>query len=61
MNSFASFQLQPVGHTGTDAITTISTTSAAATGDTEERDIRPERTCTATTEPNNTTFAMPRC
>lgn len=48
-------------HTGTDAITTISTTSAAATGDTEETDTRPERMRTATTEPNNTTSPMPRC
>jgi len=51
----------PGDHTGTDVITTISTTSAAATGDTEERDTRPERMRTATTEPNNTTSAMPRC
>lgn len=46
----------PGGPTGTDATTTISTTNATATGDTEERDTRPERTHTATTEPNNTTF-----
>ncbi|KAG7214682.1 hypothetical protein INR49_010574 [Caranx melampygus] len=50
----------PGDHTDTDATITISTTSAAATGDTEERDTRPERTHTATTEPNNTTSAMPR-
>lgn len=59
--AFLSLYFQPDGHTGTDVTTTISATNAAATGDTAERDTRPERTRTAPTEPNNTTSAMPRC
>lgn len=45
---------KPADHTGTDATATASTVNAAATGDTGETDTRPERTLTATTEPNNT-------
>lgn len=46
--------LKPAGHTATDATATVSTVSAAATGGTEEKVTGPERTHTATTEPNNT-------
>jgi len=56
-----SLLLQLGVRTGTDAITTTSTMNAAGIGDMEERGTKPERTCTATTEPNNTTSALPRC
>lgn len=48
----------PGGLTGTDATITTNTMSAVATGGTVERDIRPEKTHRATTEPNNNLFAM---
>lgn len=54
INKFFHLFPKPADRTGTGATATISTVSAAATGGTEGKDTRPERTHTATTEPNNT-------